>query len=86
MSHRRGEPGQSGQQNPRLGLACALAARAWVGHRLFIIVATPAFLLRVDAELGYRWQAWFNDSFEYLANTVHFTLDPTRTSGYSICA
>ena len=64
--------------------ARGLAARTWSGHRLFIIVLTPAILLRVDAELGYRWQAWFNDSFEYVANTVHFTLDPTRTSGYSI--
>ena len=40
--------------------------------------------LRADAELGYRWQAWFNDSFEYLANTVHFSLDPARVSGYSV--
>ena len=64
--------------------ARSLAARTWSGHRLFIIVLTPAILLRVDAELGYRWQAWFNDSFEYVANTVHFTLDPTRTSGYSV--
>ncbi len=44
----------------------------------------PAVLLRVDAELGYRWQAWFNDSFEYVQTTVHFQLDPTRVSGYSI--
>ena len=64
--------------------ARSLAARTWSGHRLFIIVLTPAVLLRVDAELGYRWQAWFNDSFEYVSNTIHFTLDPTRTSGYSI--
>jgi hypothetical protein len=62
----------------------SLAARAWTGHRLFIIVLTPAVLLRVDAELGYRWQAWFNDSFEYVQNTVNFNLDPTRVSGYSI--
>ena len=61
-----------------------LAARAWSGHRLFIIVFTPAVLLRVDAELGYRWQAWFNDSFQYVQNTVRFQLDPTRVSGYSI--
>jgi hypothetical protein len=61
-----------------------LASRAWSGHRLFIIVLTPAVLLRVDAELGYRWQAWFNDSFQYIQNTVHFNLDPTRVSGYSI--
>ena len=45
---------------------------------------TPAVLLRVDAELGYQWQAWFNDSFQYVQNTVHFNLDPTRVSGYSI--
>ena len=61
-----------------------LAARTWSGHRLFLIVLTPAVLLRVDAELGYRWQAWFNDSFQYVQNTVHFQLDPTRVSGYSI--
>jgi hypothetical protein len=63
--------------------ARSLAARTWSGHRLFIIVLTPAVLLRVDAELGYRWQAWFNDSFEYVSNAVHLSLDPTRTSGYS---
>jgi hypothetical protein len=67
-----------------LGGARRLVARTWAEHRLFIIVLIPAFLLRVDAELGYRWQAWFNDSFEYVQNTVHFELDPTRISGYSI--
>jgi hypothetical protein len=61
-----------------------VAARVWSGHRLFVIVAIPAILLRGDAELGYRWQAWFNDSFEYLANTIHLNLDPTRVSGYSV--
>ena len=88
MSHRRGEPGQSGHAwQARLddpGGRPRLAARAWSGHRLFIIVLTPAVLLRVDAELGYRWHAWFNDSFQYVQNTVHFNLDPTRVSGYSI--
>jgi hypothetical protein len=69
---------------PTLAGLRSLAARTWAGHRLFIIVLTPAFLLRVDAELGYQWQSWFNDSFQYLANTVHFKLDPTRPSGYSI--
>ena len=62
----------------------SLAARTWSGHRLFVIVLIPAVLLRVDAELGYQWQAWFNDSFEYLSNTIHFQLDPERVSGYSI--
>ena len=62
----------------------SLAARTWAQNRLFIIVLTPAFLLRLDTELGYRWQAWFNDSFQYLENTVSLRLDPTRVSGYSI--
>ena len=76
------KPGRPGWTT-RAG-ARALAARAWAGHRLFIIVLTPAVLLRVDAELGYQWHAWFNDSFQYVQNTVHFNLDPTRVSGYSI--
>jgi hypothetical protein len=62
----------------------SLAARTWSQNRLFIIVLIPAFLLRLDAELGYRWQSWFNDSFQYLQHTVALTLDPTRVSGYSI--
>jgi hypothetical protein len=68
---------------PGLARMRAVAARTWTGHRLFVIVFIPALLLRADAELGYRWQTWFNDSFEYVANTVHFGLDPTRVSGYS---
>jgi hypothetical protein len=64
--------------------ARGLAARTWSGHRLFILVLIPAVLLRADAELGYRWQAWFNDSFLYVQDTVHFNLDPTRVSGYSV--
>ena len=76
-----------GRSKPRRGDGGgfrSLAARTWSGHRLFVIVLIPAVLLRVDAELGYQWQAWFNDSFEYLSNTVHFQLDPERVSGYSI--
>jgi hypothetical protein len=64
--------------------ARSLAARIWAGHRLFVIVAIPAVALRADAELGYRWQAWFNDSFTYVADTVRLNLDPTRVSGYSV--
>jgi hypothetical protein len=62
----------------------SLPARVWSGHRLFVIVLIPAVLLRADAELGYRWQAWFNDSFVYVEDTIHFNLDPTRVSGYSV--
>jgi len=77
--NRPGRPGWTTRAGAR-----ELAARAWSGHRLFIIVLTPAVLLRIDAELGYQWHAWFNDSFEYVQNTVNFQLDPTRVSGYSI--
>ena len=73
------EPGWGGGGGFR-----SLAARTWSGHPLFVIVLIPAVLLRVDAELGYRWQAWFNDSFQYISDTVHFQLDPVRVSGYSI--
>jgi hypothetical protein len=81
-SVRRGWFARSG--GPGLAGFRSLPARLWSEHRLFVIVLTPAVLLRADAELGYRWQAWFNDSFEYVTNTVHFNLDPTRVSGYSI--
>ncbi len=62
----------------------SLARWVWTQHRLFLIVLTPALLLRVDTELGYRWQVWFNDSFDYVKYTVAFQLDPTRPSGYSV--
>jgi hypothetical protein len=72
------------QTASRMGSIRSLLARTWSGNRLFILVMVPAVLLRIDAELGYRWQVWFNDSFDYVQNTVHFSLDPTRPSGYSI--
>ena len=60
------------------------AARLFAENRLFAVVLVPALLLRVDAELGYRWQSWFNDSFNYVTGAVTMTLDPTRPSGYSV--
>src|SRR5579859_2108160 len=62
----------------------SLAGRVWRDHRLFVIVLIPAFLLRVGTEVGFRWQLWFNDSFDYVQNTVRFNLDPTRVSGYTL--
>jgi hypothetical protein len=56
----------------------------WREHRLFILVVLPAIALRVDAELGYRWQVWFNDSFQYVSDAVTRTPDPTRPSGYGV--
>jgi hypothetical protein len=60
------------------------AARLLAENKLFAVVLVPAMLLRLDAELGYRWQSWFNDSFSYVAYGVALTPDPTRPSGYSV--
>jgi hypothetical protein len=53
-------------------------------NRLFTAVLVVATLLRIDAELGYRWQSWFNDSWDYVDTAVTLNLDPTRPSGYSL--
>src|SRR6516225_4604892 len=44
----------------------------------------PAIALRADAELGYRWQSWFNDSFSYMRAAVTLTPGTTRPSGYPV--
>jgi hypothetical protein len=53
------------------------------GNKLFAAALIPAFLLRVDAELGYRWWVYFNDSFNYISTAVTGVTDPTRVAGYS---
>jgi hypothetical protein len=53
-------------------------------NRLFTVVLVVSALLRLDAELGYRWQSWFNDSWDYVDTAVTLGLDPTRASGYSL--
>ena len=60
------------------------AASLFGRNRLFAVALVPAVLLRIDAELGYRWQSWFNDSFNYVTSAVTLTLDPTRPSGYAV--
>src|ERR1700761_3714249 len=60
-------------------------ARAWVkDNKLFALVLIPALLLRLDAELGYRWQVWFNDSFTYMSDVINLHPDKTRVGGYAI--
>jgi hypothetical protein len=59
-------------------------ARLLAENKLFAVALVPAVLLRVDAELGYRWQSWFNDSFTYVSSAVTMTLNPTRPSGDSV--
>ena len=58
--------------------------RSLAGNKLFALALIPAVLLRVDAELGYRWQSWFNDSFSYVSAAVTLTPDTSRPSGYPV--
>jgi 4-amino-4-deoxy-L-arabinose transferase-like glycosyltransferase len=58
--------------------------RLIAGNRLFAVVLVPALALRVAAELGYRWQSWFNDSFSYVRAAVTLTPNTTRPSGYPL--
>ncbi len=59
-------------------------ARVIAANRLFTGVLLVAAALRADAELGYRWQSWFNDSFSYLRAAVTLTPGTTRPSGYPV--
>jgi hypothetical protein len=60
------------------------STRLIAGNRLFAVVLVPALALRVAAELGYRWQSWFNDSFSYVRAAVTLTPNTTRPSGYPL--
>ena len=60
------------------------AGRLIARHRLFAVALVPALLLRADAELGYRWQSWFNDSFTYVRSAVTLTPETARPSGYPV--
>jgi len=62
----------------------AVMRRVLARNKMFAAVLIPAFLLRVDAELGYRWQSWFNDSWDYMDTAVTLKLNPARPSGYSL--
>jgi hypothetical protein len=60
------------------------SVRLIAGNRLFAVALVPALALRVAAELGYRWQSWFNDSFSYVRAAVTLTPNTTRPSGYPL--
>jgi hypothetical protein len=62
----------------------AVIRRCLADNKLFALALIPAVLLRVDAELGYRWQSWFNDSFSYVSAAVTLTPDTSRPSGYPV--
>jgi Dolichyl-phosphate-mannose-protein mannosyltransferase len=83
---RRGQDMATDGERRRLASLFSRArARAWImDNKLFALVLIPALLLRVDAELGYEWQAWFNDSFQYMSDVIGLHPDVTRPVGYSI--
>jgi hypothetical protein len=58
--------------------------RVTADNKLFAAVLVPALLIRVDAELGYRWWVYFNDSFNYISTAATGVTDPVRVSGYGI--
>src|ERR1700722_18925638 len=61
------------------------AMRAWImDNKLFALALTGGLLLRVDAELGYQWQTWFNDSFTYMSDVYPLHPDTTRPVGYAV--
>ena len=60
------------------------STRLIAGNRLFAAALVPALALRAAAELGYRWQSWFNDSFSYVRAAVTLTPNTTRPSGYPL--
>ena len=62
----------------------AVIRRCLAENKLFALALIPAVLLRVDAELGYRWQSWFNDSFSYVSSAVTLTPETSRPSGYPV--
>jgi hypothetical protein len=77
-------PAAAGSPGRLASLFSAGRLRALViEHRIFVLVLIPAIVLRADAELGYRWQVWFNDSFAYMSDVVGFHADLTRPAGYA---
>ena len=61
------------------------AMRAWImDNKFFALALTGGLLLRIDTELGYQWQAWFNDSFTYVSDVINLHPDTTRPAGYPI--
>jgi hypothetical protein len=67
-------------RRPAVGAITGLVSR----NRLFTVTLAVAALIRLDIELGYRWQSWFNDSWNYVDTSVTLNLDTTRVSGYGL--
>lgn len=74
-----------GERRRLASLVSRAQLRAWIAdNKLFALVLVPALLLRIDTEVGYQWQAWFNDSFQYMGDVIGLHPDVTRPAGYAI--
>jgi len=84
-SRRGQEMASDGDRRRFRSLLSRAQLRAWIlDNKLFAIVLAVGFLLRVDTELGYQWQMWFNDSFTYMSDVIPLRPDVTRPAGYAI--
>ncbi|MEU5880143.1 hypothetical protein [Spirillospora sp. NPDC047279] len=63
--------------------ASRLAARAWYGHRGFVVVLGVAALIRLVAMIGYQPALFFNDSYDYVHVAVRPHPHPLRPDGYA---
>ncbi|HEY3687595.1 MAG TPA: phospholipid carrier-dependent glycosyltransferase [Streptosporangiaceae bacterium] len=70
---------QPGGDAPRSARAASLRR-----HSLFLVLLTLGLALRVVTMLGFRWQLWFTDSYEYVYFTLHLRPYGVRPSGYSL--
>src|ERR1700761_1391217 len=79
------DPAVDGGRRRFRSLFSRAQVQAWIrDNKLFALLLVPALLLRLDAELGYRWQVWFNDSFTYVGDVINLHPDKTRVGGYAI--
>src|SRR6201996_3631038 len=79
------DPAVDGGRRRFRSLFSRAQVQAWIrDNKLFALLLVPALLLRLDAELGYRWQVWFNDSFTYVGDVINLHPDRTRVGGYAI--
>jgi hypothetical protein len=84
-SRRRQDMADDGARRRFRSLFSRAQLRAWIlDNKLFALLLTGGFLLRVDTELGYQWQMWFNDSFTYMSDAIPLHPDTTRPVGYAI--
>ncbi len=56
----------------------------FVAHGGFVVALACGVILRVVVMLGYRWQMWFPDSYDYVTAAVHPRPGVIRPTGYPL--